>query len=60
MARKIVAGNWKMNKTVSEGVQLVEELKNELAKANASDVTVVVSPPYVSLTEVVKTAAAFP
>ena len=57
MARKIVAGNWKMNKTVSEGVQLVEELKNELAKANASDVTVVVSPPYVSLTEVVKTAA---
>lgn len=57
MARKIVAGNWKMNTTVSEGVQLIEDLKNELAKANANDVTVVVSPPYVALTEAVKAAA---
>lgn len=57
MARKIVAGNWKMNKTVNEGVQLVEDLKNELAKVNTSDVTVVVSPPYVNLSEAVKTAA---
>jgi len=56
MARKIVAGNWKMNKTVSEGAQLVEELKNELAKVDASDVTVVVSPPYVNLSEAVKAA----
>ena len=56
MARKIVAGNWKMNKTVNEGVQLVEELKNELAKVDANDVTVVVSPPYVNLSEAVKTA----
>ncbi|MAS51964.1 MAG: triose-phosphate isomerase [Flavobacteriales bacterium] len=56
MARKIVAGNWKMNKTVNEGVQLVEELKNELAKVDAGDVTVVVSPPYVNLSEAVKSA----
>ena len=54
MARKIVAGNWKMNKTVNEGVQLVEELKNELSKVDAKDVTVVVSPPYVNLSEAVK------
>ena len=45
-----------MNKTVSEGAQLVEELKNELAKVDASDVTVVVSPPYVNLSEAVKAA----
>lgn len=57
MARKIVAGNWKMNKTVAEGVQLVEDLKNELSKVSADDVTVVVSPPYVSLSEVVKAAS---
>lgn len=57
MARKIVAGNWKMNKTVGEGVQLIEELKAGLAKADAKDVTVVVSPPYVSLTEAVKAAS---
>ncbi len=56
MARKIVAGNWKMNKTVNEGVQLVEELKNELSKVDAKDVTVVVSPPYVNLSEAVKSA----
>ncbi|MBI34427.1 MAG: triose-phosphate isomerase [Flavobacteriales bacterium] len=60
MARKIVAGNWKMNKTVNEGVQLVEELKNELAKVDTSDVTVVVSPPYVNLSEAVKTAQGSP
>ncbi len=56
MARKIVAGNWKMNKTVNEGVQLVEELKNELLKVDTNDVTVVVSPPYVNLSEAVKSA----
>jgi triosephosphate isomerase len=56
MARKIVAGNWKMNKTVNEGIQLVEELKNELSKVDAKDVTVVVSPPYVNLSEAVKSA----
>jgi triosephosphate isomerase len=56
MARKIVAGNWKMNKTVNEGVQLVEELKSELSKVDAKDVTVVVSPPYVNLSEAVKSA----
>ena len=56
MARKIVAGNWKMNKTVNEGVQLVEELKIELEKVDTNDVTVVVSPPYVNLSEAVKTA----
>ena len=60
MVRKIVAGNWKMNKTVNEGVQLVEELKNELAKVDTSDVTVVVSPPYVNLSEAVKTAQGSP
>jgi triosephosphate isomerase len=56
MAKKIVAGNWKMNKTVNEGVQLVEELKNELAKVDVSDVTIVISPPYVNLSEAVKSA----
>ncbi len=56
MARKIVAGNWKMNKTLNEGVELVKELKNELSKVNVNDVTVVVSPPYVNLSEIVKIA----
>jgi len=31
MRKKIVAGNWKMNKTIEEAVALVEGLKLELA-----------------------------
>ena len=32
--RKIIAGNWKMNKTPSEAVALVEELKPLVANLN--------------------------
>ena len=43
MARKkIVAGNWKMNKTPSEAVALVEELK-PLVASETSDVVFCVS-----------------
>ena len=31
--RKIIAGNWKMNKTPSEAVALVEELKATCTKS---------------------------
>ena len=37
MRRKIIAGNWKMNKTPSEAVKLVEELK-PLVQNEAADV----------------------
>ncbi|MEO5674475.1 MAG: triose-phosphate isomerase, partial [Chitinophagales bacterium] len=30
MRKKIVAGNWKMNKTIDEGVRLVQESFEEL------------------------------
>lgn len=46
MRRPIIAGNWKMHKTPSEAVQLVEELK-PLVKD--TDVEVVVCPPFVCL-----------
>ena len=48
MRRIVVAGNWKMNKNLSEGVNLISELKNELSgkKLNAD---VIVCPPFVSL-----------
>ena len=29
MRKVIIAGNWKMNKTVSESVEFIEELKKE-------------------------------
>ena len=45
--RKIIAGNWKMNKTPSETVKLIEELK-PLVKND--DVDVVFCVPAISLT----------
>lgn len=46
MRRPIIAGNWKMNKTVSEGVEFVRQIKD---LGNNTDVEVVVCVPSVSL-----------
>lgn len=46
MRRKIIAGNWKMNKTPQETVALIEELKPLVANAESE---VVFCPPMVSL-----------
>jgi triosephosphate isomerase len=52
-ARKlIIAGNWKMNKTVAEALDLVNGLKRELA--NVKEVDIVVCPPFTALSEVSK------
>jgi len=51
MSRKIVAGNWKMNKSIAETHALVQEL-NEMASAWPSDVKVIISPPMLYLTQV--------
>jgi triosephosphate isomerase len=48
----IIAGNWKMNKTVAEALDLVRGLKIELA--NVKEVDIVVCPPYTALGEVSK------
>ena len=34
MRKPIIAGNWKMNKTVKEAVELINELKPLVAKSN--------------------------
>ena len=49
----IIAGNWKMNKTVAEALDLVNGLKRELA--NIKEVDIVVCPPFTALSEVSKT-----
>jgi triosephosphate isomerase (TIM) len=48
----IIAGNWKMNKTVAEALDLVRSLKIELA--NVKEVDIVVCPPFTALGEVSK------
>jgi triosephosphate isomerase len=48
----IIAGNWKMNKTVAEALDLVRGLKIELS--NVKEVDIVVCPPFTALSEVSK------
>src|ERR1044071_3446568 len=48
----IIAGNWKMNKTAAEALDLVQGLKRELA--NTKEVDIVVCPPFTALGEVSK------
>ena len=48
----IIAGNWKMNKTVAEALTLVSDLKRDLA--GIKEVDVVVCPPFTALSEVSK------
>ena len=48
----IIAGNWKMNKTVAEGLSLVQNLKMELS--GVKEVDIVVCPPFTALSEVSK------
>src|SRR5512136_2259939 len=48
----IIAGNWKMNKTVAEALDLVRSLKIEVA--NVKEVDIVVCPPFTALCEVSK------
>lgn len=54
MRRKIIAGNWKMNKTPSETVTLLNELKPLVAN---EDVDVVFCVPAISLTKAIETVA---
>lgn len=54
MRKKIVAGNWKMNKTLQEGVELAKEVNSKVKAANAKNVTVVIGTPFIHLSEVSK------
>jgi triosephosphate isomerase len=48
----IIAGNWKMNKTVAEALALVHAIKREVN--NVKEVDIVVCPPFTALSEVSK------
>jgi triosephosphate isomerase len=45
--KKLIAGNWKMNKTSADGVALVKEIVAAAGKNN--DVEIVVCPPFVAI-----------
>ena len=48
MRKRMIAGNWKMNKTFSEAIVLAQGIVDELS-AGTGDVDVVVAPPAVDL-----------
>jgi len=50
MRRTIIAGNWKMNKTIGEAIELVNGLKRELYDVTEADI--VVCPVYTALADV--------
>jgi triosephosphate isomerase len=45
--KAVIAGNWKMNKTVSESVELISDLKSLIA--DVIDVEIVVAPPFLAI-----------
>ncbi|NLU41645.1 MAG: triose-phosphate isomerase [Firmicutes bacterium] len=47
MRRKIVAANWKMNKTVSEALEFVDELKSSIRETEEAEL--VICPPFTAL-----------
>jgi len=53
MRKKIVAGNWKCNTTVQEGIELAKAVNELVAKSGVKDVVVVLGTPFTHLTSVV-------
>ncbi len=51
MREKIVAGNWKMNTTIREGIKLTEDILNGIESVPAG-VTLIVAPPFTHLSSV--------
>ncbi len=55
MRRKIVAGNWKMNKTASEAAALIQGIKTEVE--GIAKVDIVVCPPFTGLKDAAEACA---
>ena len=49
MRRKIVAGNWKMNKSFSDAEELIAEIADKLESLEMENQEVIICPPYVYL-----------
>ncbi|HNW50547.1 MAG TPA: triose-phosphate isomerase [Prolixibacteraceae bacterium] len=53
MRKKVVAGNWKCNTTLQEGVELAKAVDKLVAEVGAKDVVVVMGTPFTHITSVV-------
>jgi triosephosphate isomerase len=52
MRKTIIAGNWKMYKTIPEAIELANEVQRELFDLDNQAIDVVLCPPFTALTEV--------
>jgi triosephosphate isomerase len=52
MRKPIIAGNWKMYKTIGESIDLANGLKRELFEIDSQDIDIVICPVFTSLSEV--------
>lgn len=48
----LIAGNWKMHKTIAEALELAKQIHHGLHDIDCSGLGVVISPPYTALSEV--------
>ena len=55
MRKPIVAGNWKMNMNLDEGIALARDIDSMVARNDVSDVGIILGVPFIHLTDVVKT-----
>lgn len=58
MRKKIVAGNWKMNKSLQEGIELAKEVNNRVKALAPSQTLIILGTPFIHLSEVNKIADA--
>lgn len=52
MRKKIITGNWKMNKNLDEGLKLVSEITELLNNNHFPDIQIVISPPFLFLNSI--------
>jgi len=53
MKAKIVAGNWKMNTSPNEGVELAKSIQNYIEKNDIGNTKIILAPPYTHINQVV-------
>ena len=58
MRKKIVAGNWKMNETLAEGIELASAVNEKVKAAAPKNVKVIVGTPFIHLADVNRLATA--
>jgi triosephosphate isomerase len=57
MRKKIIAGNWKMNKNLEEGMGLVSEISNMLKDEYHGNALALIIPPFIHINAVSKLIA---